>query len=77
MLTLKYLASRAISSWMGHVMRRRPGDIRAGHAGLSEPHVRELVREREHLRRLRVCAIDEDQRREIVREREAAELLGG
>ena len=38
--------------------------------------MRELVREGEHLRRLGVRAVDEDQRRERVAEREAAELGG-
>ena len=38
--------------------------------------MRELVRQGEHLRRLGVRAVDEDQRRERVAEREAAELGG-
>ena len=38
--------------------------------------MRELVREGEHLRRLGVRAVDEDQRRERVAESEAAELGG-
>ena len=55
---------------------RQPGCLRIGQGGLPEPDVGQLVRQREHLRRLGVRAVDEHQRRQVVRHREAAELLG-
>ena len=36
--------------------------------------MRELVRKREHLRRLAIAAVDEDERRIVVAEGEAAEF---
>ena len=42
--------------------------------GLPKPQVREFVREGEHLRRLGVRPIDEDQRRQWIGQREAPEL---
>jgi hypothetical protein len=53
-----------------HAIGRDVGD-----AGLAQPHVRQLVRERERLRELRVGAVHEDERREGIDQREAAELL--
>ena len=44
-------------------------------SGQAQPDVRKFMREREHLRRLRVGAIDENQRRKRVEKRKAAELL--
>ena len=48
---------------------------RVGQGGCTDPDVRELVGQREHLRRLRIGAVDEHERCPVVGESESAELV--
>jgi hypothetical protein len=50
--------------------------LRVRYRRLAEPDVSQLVREREHLRRLRVRAVDENERSKFVGQRESTKLLG-
>ncbi len=59
-----------------HRLCRDCGRLSVRERGLTEPDVRKLMSQREHLRCLAVRAVDEHQRGKVVRQREAAELLG-
>src|SRR3989339_287109 len=58
-----------------HLMLRYPCSLNVGERRLSEPDMRQLMREREHLGRLGVCAVDEDQRRQVIRNGKTAKLF--